>query len=524
MSNEPLSYPKLALPAPDFPPRPEDDDSEGDAGRMLAVFDRMNAATGGAAPDVTQAPAAKPDSTDTTAPPVNTAKAADGMAQHTADNTAAEDDRVPTVSAVVSRLGRASQLLPAMGSFAERSSSRPGRPDTTLSMLQKMVGELVASVSTKPAPEPEQKPVPAPPQGAPEPAPLPPQNSVLPGETEQPAPPPLAEITSADEVPAPQPEMAATGELTPEPAVVAESPSQSRSLSETSDFLPSLEAALLAPPPQNPAPLPTPDAAQPEPAAQEAAPPESTGHTSTNHPSAGNDPFMPEVDLMSSFARMESVPILRADIGTAVIFEPKNSEELRTSGELQVSEESKIAEEHPVARLEQSYEPSGLANADTAPLSAAPSSEAPPAEAFSDGAAPADEPLPSVMLAPMEASVKPARVMVETSDAFSVTIMPPSPAPMPARPPEPPAADIDPAEDLLGPAVPFGQLDAPVPARVFIQPMSPPLRATAVAAAAVAAAPDAPKPKPAPTARIAPTDPLGPLKTMSDEEKIALFS
>ena len=253
--------------------------------------------------------------------------------------------------------------------------------------------------------------------------------------------------------------------------------------------------------PPAPEPEPEPPEATAPPAAPEPAPPVS-------------DPAMPGLDLMSSFARMESIPYLHAEVGTAVIFPPK----------------APGSEQH-------SSEPAGAAAPDAA-VGSEPLEEI----AFEPPELAALRPPEPAAAEPFGVAT-PIRVATSTVSAVVVREQPPAPvaAPKPAEPQADPAheadsmlfgptdADPDPAAFLLGPAPvavsprtfsPALALPGP---RVAITAAPPAPAVARTAAPAVAPAPPPrPRPKPAPPA--APYDPLAPLKTMSDEEKIALFS
>ncbi len=214
---------------------------------------------------------------------------------------------------------------------------------------------------------------------------------------------------------------------------------------------------------------------------------------------------MPGLDLMSSFARMESVPYLPAEVGTAVIFPPK-----APGAEQRSSAASNAAPRDPRP-----------ATAEVVPNDAV-------IEAMEEIAF---EPPEVAALRPPEAVAPepfgtPTPIRVATSTVSAVVVKePPPPPPKPAEPPQDADAmlfesEADPAAFLLGPA------PVPVSPRTFAPELTLPGARVAVTAAPPVpkTAPPPPRPKPVPPPVAAPSDPLAPLKIMSEEEKIALFS
>src|SRR5262249_55419985 len=123
MSNEPLPHP--TLPTPDFAPRQRDDakgdksGKSGDAERMIVAVERMDAAA--------RDSAALPDPSFPTEPAIDAIPAtpeAMQPAQQAQQDPPVDPDRVPTVSGVVSRLGRAGKFLAALSDKPEPPRAR----------------------------------------------------------------------------------------------------------------------------------------------------------------------------------------------------------------------------------------------------------------------------------------------------------------------------------------------------------------------------------------------------------------
>jgi hypothetical protein len=297
---------------------------------------------------------------------------------------APEQDRVPTVSDVVSRLGRAGDA--PIADAGDGDATKSGSAVTTVAMLEAMVEALAASVPDGPPPEPAAS---------------------------------LPELEQSDEPP-------------------------------------QAEASASLPPAQ-------PTATEP----------------------ATRVLMMPEVELLSNYARMVSVPFLPPEVGTAVIFTAKALPE-------------------PPSPIQSETEPGSHAVA--GPIAeAAPHPVAAPEVGAVEAA---QSPQPQIdldtddfLFGPQaEPEADPAGFLLEAT---------PDPAPPPeALPPQSePTMQPEPADFLLQPA----------PAIEW--PMPSPIAALPIALPAPAPPQVSSLPKPA-----APNDPLAPLKAMSEEEKIALFS
>jgi len=197
-------------------------------------------------------------------------------------------------------------------------------------------------------------------------------------------------------------------------------------------------------------------------AAPPPAEPESQPATET---SASRDPAaLDDVELLSSFARMEAMPFLLPEVGTAVIFEARIKPEPAET-------EAAPAQEPPAAaRTAIIHEP----------LLVMPPADPPDTEAASE---PGEIDLDSLLF-------------------------------------ETPYAEHDPAAALLEPTSTESEPAAPEPANPAAAARSP--AAWSVDLPSPAAAPK-PSPKPDGPAPAMGADPLGPLRAMSDEEKIALF-
>ena len=347
----------------------------------------------------------------------------DDPAAETAQAPQVESDHVPTVSEVFSQLG-----LPHADGPGAQSDSTPAGGTTTVAMLELMVEELTAAIHKPAVPKPAMPKVPPPDTQA--------------AELISPPQPDAAEPDSVPAEPATQP---------PEPAAEAEVPPDPIAASEAH-----------APP----EPLSAPEAH----ARSEPAPPE---------------PKIPEVELLSSFARMETMPFLPPEVGTAVIFESRVKSDTTAEG---LSAQQAEAE-----RAAETVEPQ-----------------------------PAARPEPNVIMPPVdlfeptepETSPQPDTPPEQTLQASAA----PAPETSAEPPPPKPVADLD-LDVLL-----FNtQFEADDPAATLLEPAWPaqdwPAQdvgsAAPASAPAAAAQPAAKQPQDA--------DPLAPLKAMSDEEKIALF-
>lgn len=235
-------------------------------------------------------------------------------------------------------------------------------------------------------------------------------------------------------------------------------------------------------------------------------------------PAGSGRPIMPELELLSNFARTEAVPYLPPEIGTAVIFEAKAGREAAAGGTARETTHAAGDAQPDVA----AGQPSALSalgepmvimppidvedatdtNTVVAEQNLSEPSSEPPMET-----GPSDLDLEALLFEPQpQAEPDPAAFLLE-----------PDPWPRPvsrsaqSTPPE--AASVEPPTAAAA---------------------APATRTQKLATAAAAAPPaswqlDMPAPAaisnrepPAPAAR-PPHDPLAPLKAMSDEEKIALF-
>ena len=367
----------------------------------------------------------------------------------------AEPDRVPTVSSVFSQLGLAHDT----GVEAKAGQA------TTVAMLESMVVELAASMPERPTPEADT-----------------PERFV-----ETTSWPELAETVSL-----PEPGSAETAAepdavlSEPEPAAAAEASSPPEPSLETEAFAPDEPVAVTET-------LTSPDsiaAAQP-PASQE---PVSTAEHSIPEQTpvspaeaAPLEARMPEVELLSSFARMETMPFLPPEVGTAVIFE------------------SRVKSDTTV-------------------------------EALAAEASPADQPDTFEEPAAAEPLLAQAVLVMPTVDL----IEPSEPAvdqPQVAEPPaweaaaEPPAseapAEPQPGDSDLDALLFESQFEGDDPAASLLEPARwPAYLPPKVARVNEPAAPPQQMPAGRPQDRTtvpAVADPLAPLKAMSDEERIALF-
>jgi nicotinate-nucleotide--dimethylbenzimidazole phosphoribosyltransferase len=363
----------------------------------------------------------------------------------------AEADHVPTVSEVIFQLGRADP--------ATEAAAPAGDGGTAVKALEAMVEELAASMPAQP-PEPAVAEVSGGPAVA-EPEPTADvteemQTARIEVETQAPesaaaamdaAPPePVAPETAAapDDAIVPESEMAhvetAQAEPAPEmeaaqPVVAAEDAAPAEAEASGMDVV-AVETDVVAtetdvtaiesapPAPEEVAPAPDAPASPPETQSQ---------GTAAIGVAAVSSAVMPEVELLSNFARMETMPFLPPELGTAVIFEPKVP---------------------------------------------APAAEAAPPQAAALGEAELIMPPPE----PDAAGPEKAAVQPPAEVDLDALLFGPEPEP-----------DPDPAASLLEPLPPENAPAKPMPAPEAAEP-----QATA-------------------------SDPLAPLKAMSEEEKIALF-
>ena len=523
------------------------------------------------------------------APVVSEMNAPDAAQTPAPVETMPELDRVPTVSNVFSRLGRPGPL-PASVDWSEAPSRAGDVSDApTVSMLEAMVAELAKSVpDTPPRPEP-------------------------PPEPEQTA---VAQFVAA-----------LSTEATPEPAAVETV--EAKPTFEELDFEAALAGELKV---RDAAPSPEPAAAVLD-VEPEALPEPEAAATVASDPPPPPAPT-PSSDLMSSFARMQAIPYLRAEFGTAVIFAPRTPTTEPPADDTAEPEPQAVAlaappEPHELPALAPEAtttstpeaaaadEPVALAALEPVAIAPEPATTAIPEPAAAAAPEPADviaaewteaiavelfetavpepatatasEParLDPVMLDAPEAPPSeppaligaapapelfgaPTPVKVETAVVAAVVVKeaPPSPAVVPEPAEAQGEAALDPDAILFGPPEPDPDPAAflldPAPVAISPQALAPELPSSR---AAIAAAPPAPKiattiapkiaveiapeiapkpepasvpaptpvaapappsppprPKPMPAPPAAPYDPLAPLKTMSDEEKIALFS
>ncbi len=447
-------------------------------------------------------------------------------------------DQVPTVSGVVSQLGRAD---PAEASEPADASGR-----TTVAMLEAMVEELTAAMPLRPSPEDEtaesvtaeivSAEIAATPVAEPEAAdtePTPPDSEAAETAAAEPAafdvgfveaePAPVASLPE-DMPPAPASEAEAAphefvatefGAAVPPEATTIEIETAERPPSAIEADAATTEPAMLdaeairdVPAAASSPPAEPQDVAPEEPAAE---------HIPSQQMQAAPAPefapppaaVMPDVDLMSNFARMEAVPYLRSEIGTAVIFEKPKLESLKLESPMPAAEDRApdVVFVEPPRR--------------EAPAAAAPheSLSAKPGAPFGITTAAFEEP---ILVVPPPDPDEPDEPAVARAAP-----LPPGILQIEARaqPLEPDLdallfgatdADPDPAAFLLDPA-PWPQHAAAVSERAEIPPAPQTLATSAKAAAPAAAAAQAPN-------QAAPRhDPLAALKAMSEEEKIALF-
>ncbi len=363
----------------------------------------------------------------------------------------AESDHVPTVSEVFSQLG-----LPHADGPGAQSDSTPAGGTTTVAMLELMVEELTAAMPARPAPE---------------------------------------EIAETTSLPEPEPaEAAATPNAVvsePEPIAAAEAPPSPEPVPETIAFTPDEPITM------------TEVSAFPEPVAvTEASAPQEPTSTAEQDPvltaetAAPFESKMPEVELLASFARMETMPFLPPEVGTAVIFESRVKSDTTAEG-------LSAQQDDPPAATSVEPQPAALPE---------PKVIMPPVDLFEPS-----EP---------ETSPQPDTPPEQTLQASAA----PAPEPSAGPPPPEPVAELDlhvllfetqfeaddPAATLLEPAWPAQDWPAQDwPAQDW--PAQDAGSAAPASAPAAAAQPAAQQPQDKPA------DPLGPLKAMSDEEKIALF-
>jgi hypothetical protein len=209
-----------------------------------------------------------------------------------------------------------------------------------------------------------------------------------------------------------------------------------------------------------------------------------------------DQPAMPEGELLSQLARMEEMPYLPPEVGAAVIFESKAE-----PGDTEADEPQPASAPGSAPAPEETQSPIEPGDAATdgeldALLFEPPPTESEPAAFLLDPSA-ADAPQPA---APQDEAAAPAQAVTKAAEASIAGHEPPVDAP---EPPEPPSAwHIDPPS-------PAGvKRDAAPPASWTVEPPVPaagvlPHRPVRVAEPA--------------------SDPLAALKSMSDEEKIALF-
>jgi hypothetical protein len=212
--------------------------------------------------------------------------------------------------------------------------------------------------------------------------------------------------------------------------------------------------------------------------------------TSTTGEAASDEPVMPEVDLLSNFARVEERPYLPADLGTAVIFEAKARPEAKAPGE-PVTETTSEADDSDLDAL--LFEPPGEAESDPAAFLLEP----PPLPAHGPPAAePSQDPM----------SVSSETPAAEASQPSIVEQPPPAGEPA-AEPQSAWNVELPPLAVTKRASEPHEAwtIEPPSPANVALPPLA-------------AAAQDRP-----PLAAGAAHDPFAPLRAMTDEEKIALF-
>ena len=225
-------------------------------------------------------------------------------------------------------------------------------------------------------------------------------------------------------------------------------------------------------------------------------------------------PIMPDVDLMSNFARMEAVPYLRSEIGTAVIFKRAKPVAEDPTPDVMCAEPART--EAPAAAL---------------PVAEALASEAPTKNG---------ETLPSAPLDNKPTAFEEPGLVFPPPDPDEATLSAvapgdAAPAQQAILPIEAPAQPIEPDLDLLLFGLP--QDTDPDPAAFLLDPAPRPERASAtspdearapqlraLAAHGNTAGRLSAVEQASPATQAAPRhDPLAALKAMSEEEKIALF-
>jgi len=353
--------------------------------------------------------------------------------------------------------------------------------------------ELLTELEPEPEPEPEPE-IEA--RSAPEPEPEPQALS-----PEQSAPDVATETSEPDaqrdeavlEPPVAEPEPASVQTLSDEPS------------SEPQDQPVEVPAAELAPPSDDTPNQTIPDEAQtgsveltvseepgsPEP---EIAIPEPAGVANQTEQPAPRQSRIPENELLTSFAQMATRPFLPPEIGTAVIFQTPRQPSASLPSDPPPTE----------ARSEPSV-PAASTTPDAATADARPPTE-PVATRLTPREFASDVDLDALLFGP-------------ATDTGS------DPAPEPvSAPPWPEPASEQPSDvqqpERTAAEQPAWAVDLPVPASArAASPRLPDQPAVPTSAAAPAAAPpasqDAAKPRD--------SDPLAPLRAMSDEEKIALF-
>ena len=309
-------------------------------------------------------------------------------------------------------------------------------------------------------------------------------------------------------------EPAAEHVATISPSAEAE-PAESLIESVLDSFEASFEDIAAAPQPAAAAPAEPVEAALSQSAETAPAEPASTD-AQPAYPSPTNNVVIHEVELLARFEQMEAVPILPPELGTAVIFQPRHALTPATAA--------------PPA-------PPAVTDAESAAI-------AQPETASGDSDRTADFKLPMDLLPTVDLDAAPEAVAQAPEETASEAAGEPEPAPEPASDPEPAAeaAHEIPSEAAAAPSP--VDLDAEFDADDFLFGANgstngagePAMAATADSAEAPAnALAAAPSPADeaasgrtsqavaAPAAEVA-ADPLIPIKAMSPEERIALFS
>ncbi len=419
---------------------------------------------------------------------------------------AAETERVPTVSSVVSQLGRADEA----GAPRDAHEASVSDGITTVAMLGAMVEQLAASMPIR-APEPEQVAPEATQADVLSPDALPPEAATPDLVVVEPVAPDLVtpDLVTSDLV---TPDLAALDPVTPDLVasdLVTSDPVTSDLVASdlaTSDIVTSDQATPeMVTPDVMPSDIAIPEADTSDPVAQNEA---AALVEPLLRAVAAPGPAIPEAELLSSFARVEAVPYLPPEVGTAVIFDtrarmppaallppsvlatapPDETGEIGTDG---------VAAVEPLAAdADQDVRTVILA----APQLIMPPEEPEPADAEPAEAESTLNPLPVEQAAPQASA--PAEAVEPDLDKLLF---------------EPAAeSDTDPAAFLLEPPSwpqrvlpepPADQATTPEPDAV-----AEPRDNAASAAASIAAA-----------APVAAHDPLAAIKAMSEEERIALF-